>query len=121
MTHASTWKNSLLHGRPSLDGTRRPISPILYCYSIVIVNRDTIFSVAIRDSYFAPAPTESQMREFVIASTRLSSCIFTVTSMRPTAEEVIDADPAADLAAEEENKLINEVHIDHPHPKEVAC
>jgi len=30
--------------------------------------------------------------------------------MRPSVEEVVDADPAADLAAEEENKLVNEVH-----------
>ena len=36
-------------------------------------------------------------------------------------EEVIDADPAAELAAEEENKLINEVHIDYPRAKEVPC
>jgi hypothetical protein len=34
--------------------------------------------------------------------------------MRPNVEEVIDADPAADLAAEEENKLINEVHTNSP-------
>jgi len=41
--------------------------------------------------------------------------------MRPTVEEVIDADPAAELAAEEENKLINEVHTDHPLAKVTAC
>ena len=41
--------------------------------------------------------------------------------MRPNVEEVIDADPAADLAAEEENKLINEVHIDHPQIKLATC
>lgn len=34
--------------------------------------------------------------------------------MRPNVEEVTDADPAAELAAEEENKLINEVHTDYP-------
>lgn len=34
-------------------------------------------------------------------------------------EEVIDADPAAELAAEEENKLINEVDIDYPQAEAV--
>lgn len=41
--------------------------------------------------------------------------------MRPNMEEVVDADPAAELAAEEENKLINEVHTDRPQAKVVAC
>ena len=41
--------------------------------------------------------------------------------MRPNVEEVTDADPAAELAAEEENKLINEVYIDHPQAKTAAC
>lgn len=41
--------------------------------------------------------------------------------MRPTVEEVVDADPAAELAAEEENKLINEVHLNRPQAKVVAC
>lgn len=40
-----------------------------------------------------------------------------LTSMRPNAEEVIEADPAADLAAEEENKLINEVYFHYPQLK----
>lgn len=36
-------------------------------------------------------------------------------------EEVIDADPAADLAAEEENKLINEVHHRYLQAKPAVC
>jgi len=36
-------------------------------------------------------------------------------------EEVVDTDPAADLAAEEENKLINEVNIDYPQAEAVGC
>ena len=34
-------------------------------------------------------------------------------------EEVVDADPAADLAAEEENKVVNEVHDGYPRAKMV--
>jgi hypothetical protein len=41
--------------------------------------------------------------------------------MRPNVEEVIDADPAADLAAEEENKLINEVRVDCPQMKALGA
>jgi hypothetical protein len=41
--------------------------------------------------------------------------------MRPIVEEVADADPAADLAAEEENKLINEVNTDYPQAETVGC
>jgi hypothetical protein len=41
--------------------------------------------------------------------------------MRPSVEEIPDTDPAAELAAEEENKLINEVHRDYPQAKVVAC
>ena len=36
-------------------------------------------------------------------------------------EEVIDTDPAADLAAEEDNKLINEVNVDYPRAEAVGC
>jgi hypothetical protein len=50
-----------------------------------------------------------------------ASLLAHTTSMRPNVEEVIDADPAADLAAEEENKLINEVHIDHPQRDLATC
>jgi len=41
--------------------------------------------------------------------------------MRPIVEEVADTDPAADLAAEEENKLINEVNIGYPRAEAVGC
>lgn len=41
--------------------------------------------------------------------------------MRPSVDEVIEVDPAVDLAAEEENKLINEVHINYPRANAVAC
>ena len=41
--------------------------------------------------------------------------------MRPSIEEIPDTDPAAELAAEEENKLINEVHHRYPQAQVVAC
>jgi hypothetical protein len=64
-------KTHCFMGGAVLKGRECPVSLILYRHSIVIVNRDTIFSVAIRASYFIPAPTESQTRQPVIAPTRL--------------------------------------------------
>ena len=44
-------------GGPVLKECEGQISLILYCYSVAIVNRETTFSVAIRTSYSALAPT----------------------------------------------------------------
>jgi len=108
-------------GGPVLREREGPISLILYCYSTVIVNRDTIFFRSHRASGFIPAPTEPKTRELVICLDASVSFALTVISMRPSVEEVVDADPAADLAAEEENKLINEVYMSCPPAKVVAC
>ena len=64
-----------------------------------------------------PTARNRNLRDWLDASLSLAH----TTSMRPSVEEAIDADPAADLAAEEENKLINEVDIGYPRVKLAAC
>ena len=50
-------------GGPVLKEHEGTVSPILCYYPTVIVNRDTMFSVATIASYFISAPTKNQTRQ----------------------------------------------------------
>lgn len=82
-------------GGPVLNRRRRPISSILYYYSVVIINRATISLAPIEASHFR-ALIESQTRELAIVPTRISVhlAVLIVKFTKQNEEETIDVDSA---------------------------